>query len=68
MPPLMPKATAVWLIDNSSLTFSQIADFTGLHPVEVKGVADGEVAVGLQGGDPYIFFVYIMCILSRTIL
>ncbi len=50
--PLMPKATAVWLIDNTSLTFDQVADFTGLHPLEVKGIADGEVAVGLQGMDP----------------
>ena len=52
MPPLMPKATAVWLIDNTMLTFDQVAAFTGLHPLEVKGVADGEVAVGLQGVDP----------------
>ena len=50
--PLMPKATAVWLVDNTSLTFDQVADFTGLHPLEVKGIADGEVAVGLQGVDP----------------
>ena len=52
MPPLMPKATAVWLIDNTSLTFDQVAAFTSLHPLEVKGIADGEVAVGLQGVDP----------------
>jgi hypothetical protein len=50
--PLMPKATAVWLVDNTALTFVQIADFTGLHPLEVQGVADGEVATGLQGADP----------------
>ena len=50
--PLMPKATAVWLVDNSSLTFDQIADFCGLHPLEVKGIADGEVAIGIQGRDP----------------
>jgi hypothetical protein len=48
----MPKATAVWLVDNTSLTFDQVADFTGLHPLEVKGIADGEVAIGLQGMDP----------------
>ena len=42
--PLMPKATAVWLVENTSLTFDQIADFCGLHPLEVKGIADGEVA------------------------
>ncbi len=52
--PLMPKATAVWLVDNTSLTFDQVADFTGLHPLEVKGIADGEVAVGLQGMDPTV--------------
>ena len=50
--PLMPKATAVWLIDNTSLTFDQIAEFCGLHPLEVKGIADGEVAIGIQGRDP----------------
>jgi hypothetical protein len=49
---LMPKATAVWLIDNSSLTFNQIADFCGLHPLEVKGIADGEVARDIRGADP----------------
>ena len=48
MTPLMPKATAVWLIDNTALTFDQVAAFTGLHPLEVRGVADGEVAIGLQ--------------------
>lgn len=50
--PLMPKATAVWLIDNTGLTFEQIADFCGLHPLEVKGIADGEVATGFRGLDP----------------
>lgn len=50
--PLMPKATAVWLIDNTKLTFDQIARFCGMHPLEVKGVADGEVAVGIVGLDP----------------
>ena len=50
--PLMPKATAVWLVDNTTLTFDQIADFCGLHPLEVKGIADGEVAQGIQGQDP----------------
>jgi hypothetical protein len=49
---LMPKATAVWLVDNSSLTFVQIADFCGLHPLEVKGIADGEVARDIRGADP----------------
>ena len=42
--PLMPKATAVWLIDKTALTFTQIADFCGMHPLEVQAIADGEVA------------------------
>ena len=50
--PLMPKATAVWLVENTSLTFEQIADFCKLHPLEVKGIADGEVAQGIKGHDP----------------
>ncbi|HLI67983.1 MAG TPA: cell cycle transcriptional regulator TrcR [Caulobacteraceae bacterium] len=49
---LMPKATAVWLVDNTSLTFEQIADFCGLHHLEVKGIADGEVARDIRGADP----------------
>ena len=51
-PPLMPKATAVWLIDNTSLSFDQIAAYCGLHTLEVQGIADGEVAIGIQGIDP----------------
>jgi hypothetical protein len=50
--PLMPKATAVWLIDNTTLTFNQIAEFCGLHPLEIQGIADGEVAKGIIGVDP----------------
>ncbi|MFD2676133.1 DUF1013 domain-containing protein [Camelimonas lactis] len=50
--PLMPKATAIWLVDNTSLTFEQIGDFCKLHPLEVKGIADGEVAAGIKGLDP----------------
>ena len=50
--PLMPKATAVWLVENTTLTFEQIADFCKLHPLEVKGIADGEVAQGIKGLDP----------------
>ncbi len=50
--PLMPKATAVWLVDNTSLTFEQIAHFCGLHVLEVKGIADGDVAHGIKGMDP----------------
>lgn len=52
--PLMPKATAVWLVDNTSLTFKQIADFCGMHELEAKGIADGEVATGVIGADPII--------------
>lgn len=52
MSPLMPKATAVWLLDNTSLTFSQIAEFCHLHPLEIKAIADGESAVGMLGLDP----------------
>lgn len=48
----MQKATAVWLVDNTTLTFKQIADFCGMHELEVKGIADGEVAVGIIGVDP----------------
>jgi hypothetical protein len=50
--PLMPKATAVWLVENTTLTFDQIGDFCGMHPLEIQGIADGEVAVGIMGQDP----------------
>lgn len=50
--PLMPKATAVWLVDNTTLSFNQIADFCGLHALEVQAIADDEVAIGMQGQDP----------------
>ncbi|VAV90484.1 FIG00481961: hypothetical protein [hydrothermal vent metagenome] len=50
--PLMPIATAVWLIDNTSLTFDQIAEYCGLHPLQVRGVADGDVGGGVRGIDP----------------
>jgi hypothetical protein len=49
---LMPKATAVWLVQNTTLTFEQIAEFCGLHSLEVQGIADGEVAIGIVGLDP----------------
>lgn len=49
---LMPKATAVWLVENTALTFDQIAAFCNLHPLEVKGIADGDVAAGMKGLDP----------------
>ncbi len=50
--PLMPKATAVWLVENTALSFDQIADFCNLHPLEVKAVADGDAAQGIKGLDP----------------
>ena len=50
--PLMPKASAVWLIEKTALTFTQIADFCGMHPLEVQAIADGEVAQGIVGYDP----------------
>ena len=50
--PLMPKATAVWLVESTALTFEQIAEFCGLHVLEVKGIADGDVAQGIKGMDP----------------
>jgi uncharacterized protein len=52
--PLMPKATAVWLVDNTSLTFEQIAQFCRLHPLEVKAIADGDSAQGIKGMDPVL--------------
>ena len=54
--PLMPKATAVWLIEKTALTFTQIADFCGMHPLEVQAIADGEVAQGIVGYDPVANF------------
>lgn len=50
--PLMPKATAVWLVENTALTFAQIAAFCGMHPLEVQGIADAEVAITIIGQDP----------------
>lgn len=50
--PLMPKATAIWLVDNTSLSFKQIGDFCGMHELEIKGIADGEVGVGIKGLNP----------------
>ncbi len=50
--PLMPKATAVWLVENTSLSFDQIAELCGLHNLEVRGIADGDVAQGIKGQDP----------------
>ena len=50
--PLMPMATAVWLVENTSLTFKQIADFCGMHEVEIQGIADGEVARGMVAYNP----------------
>lgn len=50
--PLMPKATAVWLVENTALSFEQIAAFCGMHPLEIQGIADSEVSVGIIGVDP----------------
>jgi uncharacterized protein len=50
--PIMAKATAVWLVDNTTLSFKQIADFCGMHELEVQGIADGDVATGVKGFDP----------------
>ncbi len=50
--PLMPKATAVWLVENTALSFDQIAEFCGFHALEIKAIADGEVAMGIVGLDP----------------
>jgi hypothetical protein len=52
--PLMPKATAVWLLDNTALTFDQIAEFCKLHPLEIKAIADGDAAQGIKGLDPIL--------------
>ena len=52
--PLMPKATAVWLVDNTSLSFEQVADFCKLHPLEIKAIADGDAAQGIKGLDPIL--------------
>ena len=50
--PLMPKATAVWLVENTALSFEQIAGFCGMHPLEIQGIADGDVSGGIRGLDP----------------
>ena len=50
--PIMAKATAVWLVDNTTISFKQIADFVGMHELEVQGIADGDVATGEKGFDP----------------
>ena len=52
--PFMPKATAVWLVENTTLTFKQIAEFCNLHELEVKGIADGDVAKGIKAYNPIL--------------
>ncbi|MGZ5924568.1 MAG: cell cycle transcriptional regulator TrcR, partial [Rhizomicrobium sp.] len=52
--PLMPKATAVWLVENTALSFDQVAEFCKLHPLEVKAIADGDAAQGIKGLDPIL--------------
>src|SRR4051812_26457890 len=52
--PLMPKATAVWLVENTALSFDQVADFCKLHPLEIKAIADGDAAQGIKALDPIL--------------
>ena len=52
--PFMPKATAVWLVENTKISFKQIADFCGLHELEIKGIADGDVAKGIKAYNPIL--------------
>ena len=52
--PLMPKATAIWLIENTALTFNQISDFCNIHILEIQAIADGEVNTGIMGFSPVI--------------
>ena len=52
--PLMPKATAVWLVDNTALTFDQVADFTKMHPLEVRAIADGDAVLARQRLQQYV--------------
>lgn len=52
--PLMPKGTAIWLVENTALTFDQIAEFCGMHKLEIQGIADGEVGIGMLGLDPVV--------------
>lgn len=52
--PLMPKATAMWLIENTALSFEQISEFTGLHTIEIQAMADGEVSMSIKGADPIL--------------
>ena len=64
--PLLPKATAVWLVDNTALTFEQISEFCGMHILEVQGIADGEVAIGITGKNPVSAEAGIATILLRA--
>ena len=64
--PLMPMATAVWLVENTTLTFKQIADFCNLHEVEVQGIADGEVAKGIKAYNPIISGQLSSCLLYTS--
>lgn len=52
--PLMPKATAIWLIDNTTLTFEQIGEFCHIHPLEIQAIADGDISIGILGHDPIV--------------
>src|SRR5919201_1688845 len=64
--PLMPKATAVWLVENTALSFDQVADFCKLHPLEVKAIADGDAAQGIKGLDPELKDSQIMRLVGTT--
>ncbi len=64
---LMPKATAVWLVENTALTFDQIGEFCGIHALEVQAIADGEVAHGMQGRDPIIHGELTMAEIERCV-
>ena len=66
--PLMPMATAVWLVENTTLTFKQIANFCYLHEVEIQGIADGEVAKGIKAYNPIISVSYTHLTLPTILL
>ena len=66
MTPLMPMATAVWLVENTTLTFKQIANFCNLHEIEVQGIADGEVAKGIKAYNPITSGQLTSCLLYTS--
>ena len=64
--PFMPKATAVWLVENTTLTFKQIAEFCNLHELEIKGIADGDVAKGIKAYNPILAGQLSSCLLYTS--